>query len=425
MKLSIPLLSVLFISVSLSAQRNPDSTYLPNIHGIKFYAYSDQLSYPVINLGSTSSLEIHFDDLSAKIKNYSYTYQLCDANWNVLDLNQLDYIQGFTQNRLNQYRASSIAQVRYIHYQALLPDKNCIPSKSGNYLFKVFMNGDTSKLAFTRRLLVFDNNIPVALKIAQPFNSQLMRTHQKVQFSIDKSKLNVLNPQQQIKVVVLQNYKWNTAVTGMQPQFMRNNIYEYNGERDFLFEAGKEYRWLDLQSFRYQSPRIETIDKTHIPMDVYVRPDAQRSQERFLMMKDYNGAYFVKGSDVNNAWWQGDYANVHFTFYPNNLPSFVGKDIYIMGEMTANVLNDSTKLSFNETKGVYEISLLLKQGFYNYTYVTKDTNKKNSKPETAITDGDYWETENSYTVLVYYRSLGNRYDELLGMATINSKFGVQ
>lgn len=383
------------------------------------------MSYPVISPGSTSSLELHFDDLDTKIKNYSYTYQLCDADWNVIDLSQLDYIKGFTQNRLTQYRTSSISKVRYIHYQALLPEKNCIPSKSGNYLLKVFLNGDTSKLAFTRRLLVFDNKIPVALKITQPFNSQIMRTHQKVQFSIDKGKLNILNPQQQLKVVVLQNYRWNNTVTGMQPQFMRNNIYEYNGERDFLFEAGKEYRWADLQSFRYQSPRIEKVDKTNTPMDVYMYPDLQRSQERFLMMQDYNGAFFIKGSDVNNAWWQGEYANIHFTFKPNNLPAYAGKDIYIMGEMTANALNDSTKLTLNETKGMYEITLLLKQGFYNYTYVTKDAGNKKSKPATAITDGDYWETENSYTVLVYYRSLGNRYDELLGMATINSKFGQQ
>ncbi|QEC66526.1 DUF5103 domain-containing protein [Panacibacter ginsenosidivorans] len=425
MKLSLQLFCLLFISVPIFAQRNPDSTYLPNIHGIKFYAYGNQLSYPVIGPGSTASLELHFDDLDAKIRNYSYTYQLCDADWNVLDLSPLDYIQGFTQNRLNQYRVSSIAQVRYIHYQAMLPEKNCVPVKSGNYLLKVFLNGDTSKLAFTRRLLVLDNQVPIALKITQPYNSQLMRTHQKVQFSIDKGKLNILNPQQQLKVVVLQNYRWNSAVTGMQPQFMRNNIYEYNGERDFLFEAGKEYRWVDLQSFRYQSPRIESIDKTNLPMDVYVRADPQRSQERFLMMQDYNGGYYIQGSDVNNAWWQGDYAKVHFTFYPNSLPLFAGKDIYIMGEMTANALNDSTKLEFNEAKGVYEITLLLKQGFYNYTYVTKEAGKKNSKPETAITDGDYWETENSYTVLVYYRSLGNRYDELLGMATINSKFGTQ
>lgn len=425
MKFSIPLVYLLFISISITAQRNPDSTYLPNIHGIKFFMFGNQLGYPVISPGVTTALELHFDDLDTKIKNYSYTYQLCDADWNVIDLSPLDYIQGFTQNRLTQYRVSSVAQVRYIHYQALLPEKNCFPTKSGNYLLKVFLNGDTSKLAFTRRLLVLDNKIPVMLKAAQPFNSQLMTTSQKVQFSIDKAKLNILNPQQQLKVVVLQNYRWNNAVTGIQPQFMRGNIYEYNGERDFMFEAGKEYRWVDLQSFRYQSPRIESIDHTNIPVDVYLRPDPERSQERFLMTQDYNGAFYVRGSDVHNPWWQGDYANVHFTFYPRSLPPYAGKDIYIIGEMTSNALNDSTKLHFNEATGVYEITLLLKQGYYYYTYVTKDTDKKNSKPQTALTDGNYWETENSYTVLVYYRSLGDRYDELVGMATINSKFGTQ
>ena len=413
------------MSVSVCAQRTPDSTYMPNINGIKLFQNGNQEGYPIITLGATSALELHFDDLNAKIKNYSYTYQLCDADWKILDLNQLDYIQGFTQTRLNQYRNSSISQVRYIHYQALLPDKSCMPSKSGNYLLKVFMNGDTSKIAFTRRILVLDNKLNVAARIAQPYNSNLMRTHQKVQFSVDIGKLNILNPSQQIKVVVLQNFRWNNAVTGMQPQFMRNNIYEYNGERDFLFEGGKEYRWLDLQSFRYQSPRIESIDKTTIPVDVYMRPDMQRSQERFLMMQDYNGFYIVKGTDVNNAWWQGDYGKVHFTFKPNNLIEYNDKSVYIMGEMTANNLNDSTKLTLNESTGLYEITLLLKQGFYSYTYVTKDNLKKNGKPETAITDGDYWETENSYTVLVYYHSLGNRYDELVGIASLDSKFGQQ
>lgn len=414
---------LLFVYVSVSAQRNPDSTYMPAVHGIKLCQNGNQEGYPIITLGATAALELHFDDLDAKIKNYSYTYQLCDADWKILDLNQLDYIQGFTQTRLNQYRNSSIAQVRYIHYQALLPDKSCMPSKSGNYLLKVFMNGDTSKIAFTRRLLILDNKLTVAARIVQPFNSQLMRTHQKVQFSVDIGKLNILNPSQQVKVVVLQNYRWNTAVAGKQPQFMRSNIYEYNGERDFLFEAGKEYRWLDLQSFRYQSPRIASINKNTVPMEVFARPDLQRSQERFLMMQDYNGAYFIKGTDVNNAWWQGDYGKVHFMFKPNSIMDFNDKDIYIMGEMTGNAINDSTKLVLNETTGMYEIDLLLKQGFYNYTYVTTDKTKKNSRPETALTDGDYWETENVYTVLVYYRSLGNRYDELLGIATLDSKFG--
>jgi hypothetical protein len=111
-------------------------------------------------------------------------------------------------------------------------------------------------------------------------------------------------------------------------------------------------------------------------------------------------------------------------FLPRSLPPFARKDIYIMGKMTANALDDSTKLSFNEAKGVYEITLLLKQGFI-HILMYKRRSIKNSKPQTAITDGDYWETENSYTGLGLLSLFRARYDELLVGATINSKFGTQ
>ena len=405
------------------SQRIPDAIYMRGIKGVKFFQYGNQVSYPVITLGSTMSLELHFDDLSSNVKNYSYTYQLCNADWQPVELSEMDYIQGFLQNRLIQYRVSSVAKVKYVHYQAMLPDKNSMPSKSGNYLLKIFLNGDTAKLAFTRRLLVLDNKVPVGLKVVQPFNGSIIRTHQKVQFTIDVTKLSIFNRQQQLKVVVLQNYRWDNAVTGIQPVFMRGNQYEYNGEQDCVFPAGREYRWADLRSFRFQSERINNIDHFIIPNDVFLRPDPERTRERFLAMQDIDGFFQVDCTDANNPWWQGDYGNVHFIFFPASNQPFPGKDIYIMGEMTGNLLNDSTKMEYNAEKGVYEKTLLLKQGYYNYNYVTKDIKDKNAKAETAYTEGDYWETENTYTVLVYYRSLAGRSDELVGAVSINSRNG--
>src|SRR5690606_979443 len=123
----------------------------------------------------------HFDDLDPVVRNYSYTYQLCNADWTPAILSQFDYIKGFSQQRITTYRNSSIAYTRYIHYQAVLPDRNCRPSRSGNYLLKVFADGDTSKLIFTRRLLVLEDRAPVAAQIQQPFNGQYFRTHQKIQ----------------------------------------------------------------------------------------------------------------------------------------------------------------------------------------------------------------------------------------------------
>lgn len=400
-----------------------DTTYMPNIQGIRLFMRGNQFSYPVIQLGALSSLELHFDDLDNKVKNYSYSWQLCDAEWNPVDLSLLDYIQGFTQNRLTQYRFSSISRVKYIHYQVILPEQNCMPTKSGNYLLKVFLNGDPGKPAFTRRLLIIDNKIPIGIKILQPYNGNITFTHHKVQFSFDKGKLNILNPQQQLKVVALQNFRWDNAITGMQPLFMRGNMYEYNGERDFLFPAGKEFRWADLRSFRYQSNRIERIDKDTIPAQVTLFPDPQRSNLSFLFYEDFNGFYQVSCTDASNPWWQSDYGFVHFTYVPAGNKPYMGKEVYICGQMTDYALNEDTRLQFNEEKGVYETTLFMKQGYYNYQYVTLDTRDKRRKPETALTEGDFWETENWYTVLVYYRSLGNRYDELLGAVTINSKTG--
>lgn len=411
----------LLFSALLFAQREPDKIYMQNIKGVKLFIHGDQLSFPIIKLGAMNAIELHFDDLDGNIKNYSYTYQLCNADWKPVDLSIMDYVQGFTQDRLTQYRVSSIAKVKYVHYQVLLPDRNIMPTKAGNYLVKVFLNGDTSKLAFTKRLLILNNIVPIGGKIQSPYNGQLFQTHQKVQFSIDKTKIDVFNQQQQLKVVVLQNYRWDNAVTGAQPVFMRGNVYEYNGEQDFLFPAGREFRWADLRSFRFLSERMANVDRNTTPTDVYLRPDQSKKGERFLQYQDYDGLFFIDCTDANNPWWQGDYGNVHFTLVPGDNQPFPDKDVYILGEMTGYALNDSTKLQYNAEKGVYEKTLLLKQGFYSYTYVTKDIKSKDAKATSSDIDGDFWQTENVYTILVYYKSLSGRHDELVGALTINSR----
>ena len=394
---------------------------MQSIHSVKLFVSGNQNAYPIIQLNSAMSLELHFDDLTGNVKNYNYTYVLCDANWAPVDLSPFDFLQGFTQGRLGQYRASSVAKSKYIHYQALLPDKSCMPKISGNYLLKVYLNGDTSKLAFTRRILVLDNVLSIGAKITQPFATQLFRTHQKIQFTFDKSKLNVLNPQQQIKVVVLQNYRWDNAVKNIQPTFMRGNVFEYSSDNT-VFPGGREYRWVDLRSFRFQSERVDSANLNALPFNVYLKPDPQRTNLRYITYVDLNGVYEISATDVNNPWWQGDYANVHFTFVPQNPASFSNEKVYLIGELaTGNCDNAECELDYNPDKKVFEKTLLLKQGYYYYTYVTKSTNNKNTVIETQDTEGNYSETENSYTILVYYRSFSDRSDELVGATTIDSR----
>ena len=410
-----------FFANTTFSQREPDAVFMDNIHTPQLFLTANQYGYPIIPLGATGAVELHFDDFDNYVKTYYYTYQLCNADWTPVDLSTFDYIDGFSQNRLVQYRQSSIAKTKYIHYMASLPERSCLPKRSGNYLLKVFLNGDTSKLAFTKRLLIADNRIPVIAQVLQPFNTALFKTHQKLQFSVDVTKLNVLNPQQQVKVVALQNYRWDNAVTGAQPAFLRQGVYEYNGEKDFVFPAGKEYRWLDLRSFRYLSDRIKTINRDVQPFDVMAAPDGERTSQRYIWYSDLNGFYQISCTDADNPFWQGDYGAVHFLFAPANRQPYNGKNLYILGQMTDYKTNTSTQLNWNENLGVYEGYLLLKQGYYTYIFGTKDIGNLKMQPQLNITEGNYWETENDYTVLVYYRSFSDRSDELIGVKTINSR----
>ncbi len=420
MKKNVVISSInLLLFFNLSAQQ-PDKVYMPNIHTVKLFIAGNQDAYPIIHLNVTQNLELHFDDLDASVKNYNYTYVLCDANWVPADLSPFDYLQGFTQGRLSQYRNSSVAKTKYVHYTALLPEQSCMPKLSGNYLLKVYLNGDTSKLAFTRRILVLNDIIAVAAKITQPFNTQLFKTHQKVQFTVDKTKLNIVNPQQQLKVVVLQNFRWDNAITNLQPTFMRGNIYEYSSDNNCVFPAGRDYRWVDLQSFRFQSERVDSANLNTNPFNVWLKPDPQRSQMRYMSYVDLNGFYEVR-ADVSNPWTQGDYANVHFTFVPQNINEFTNKDVYMIGELVTGYCDNALcKMDYNADKKTFEKTLLLKQGYYYYTYVTKTGNEKKPVAETADTEGNFSETENTYTILVYYRSLSDRTDELVSALTIDS-----
>jgi hypothetical protein len=410
-------LLLLFSNNFLKAQ-TPDSIYKNNIVTVRLYNAGNQLSMPVINLNSSDQVALHFDDLDADVKYYYYTYQLCNSDWKPANLGQFEYLKGFTQSRINTYRFSSIAHIRYTHYQAMLPDRNSFPIKSGNYLLKVYLDGDTSKLVFTKRLMVVDNKAAISARVAQPFAPEFFRTHQKLQFTVDVKGLNSFNAAQQLKIVVLQNYRWDIAMNNLQPAFIRNTTLEYNSESSGIFPGGKEWRWLDLRDFHLQSDRVLTADYKKNATDIYLRPDRPLADQRYVYYRDNNGMSIIEAIRGINPFWEADYATVNFSFAPPNGIAYPNKDIYLFGQLTNYNLSDSLKMKFNAEKGVYETHLFMKQGYYDYTYLAAD--KNNAAIHNEL-DGNYYETENLYTVLVYYKSFIGRADELIGVATFNSR----
>lgn len=399
----------------------PDRVVAPQVHSIRFHMYGDQMGFPVYRLNSNERLELHFDDMDTRVKAYYYTFQLCDYAWQPVNMSTFDYIKGFTQQRIGTYRFSSQSFSRYTHYQAILPEANAIPSRSGNYLLKVFLDGDTSKLAFTRALLVLDPQATVGVQMLQPFQPQFYRTHQRLRFDVRLSnRINAFNANQQIKVRVLQNFRWdNSQGPQINPTFIRGGVLEYNMENQFVFPAGKEWRWADLRSFRLLGDRVDSGYTRPEGSAMYMRPDVDLSSQRYVFFSDLNGLYQATTYESINPYWQADYARVFFRFRPpNGQPYPSDQELYLIGQFTDYQRNDKTRLQFNAEQGWYETEAWLKQGFYNYGYVLQPK----GQPEKATgLEGDYWETENNYTVLIYYKGFADQHDQLIGIGTLRTR----
>lgn len=424
MKLLLPFICLL--QALVTEAQIPDHIYKSNIRTVKLYRSGDIYSYPVITLAGGEQMELHFDDMDADVKYYYYSFQLCNADWKPANVQPFDYIRGFQSNRISNYRNSSIAQTRYTHYQAILPERNSAPTKGGNYLLKVFLNDDTSKLVFTKRFLVVNTKATVSGVVTQPFNGNFFQTHQRMQVSVSPvpGQITTFSPQD-IKVVMLQNFTWANATMIDRPTIFRGNYYEYSDEENSTFQAGKEWRWIDLRSLRLMSDRmVKLVDNDSTDrIDVWVKPDVDRRTQVYIYYRDQNGLYTVENRDNPNPLWQSDYAWTHFTYVPPGNRPLEGRSVYLFGELTNYEQNDDTRMVFNEEKGVYEIELYLKQGYYNYSYVTlPDKVRAGEKPYLDNTEGNYWGTENAYMVMVYFRPFGARADELVGFARVNSTF---
>lgn len=408
---------LLLLPLILKAQM-ADRIVRNNIRSVKLNAAGNQLQYPIIRLNSSDRLELRFDDMDADVKYYSYTFVLCNADWTPAQLSQFDYMRGFSNVRISTYRNSSIALTPYTHYFTELPDRNTFPIRSGNYLLKVFLNGDTTELAFTRRFLVVDNRVTSGATVVQPFNPTLFRSHQKINFQVNVQNIKPTNVFQQIKVVILQNNRWDNALTNLQPTFVRQNILEYNTENDGIFPGQKEWRWVNLTSLRLQTDRIERGEYTNRGQTLFVKPESERKDLRYMFYRDANGMYQLGNVENNNPFWQGDYATVWFRFVPPQNEPYADKDVFVYGELTNYEFSERNKMIFNKETGIYENSQLLKQGLYDYMYLFRD--KKTGQFDAGLSEGNWWETENNYTILVYYRPMGGRADELVSITQVNS-----
>lgn len=396
---------------------NKNFTYKTNIRSVKFHLAGLFLSLPIIELRSDGALELSFDDLEGDVKDYVYTIVHCDADWKPSDqLTEMDYLDGFTEEKITEYDYSYSTIVNYTHYRLLLPNNNMRWLLSGNYLLKVYEDEDEKSIALVRRFMVVDPLMQIEATISPPSIVSKLKTHHEIDFVVSHKGIKVNNPQQDIKVVILQNGRWDNAIFGIKPQFFRGEKLIYDHQNKIVFPAGKEFRFIDLRSLRYRSNNVEEIQEYEDGYEVFLFSERDRSHLPFVSDQDINGSFVIENLNENNDHLESDYANVVISLrHKESLPNC---DVYLFGEMTDWQIKEEFKLKYFPDDKVYEGQAFLKQGFYNYLFAKVD--KSTGKIDLEALEGNWYETENNYTILVYYRPFGARYDRLVAAETINS-----
>jgi hypothetical protein len=363
-------------------------------------------------------LKLSFDEMDSDLKHFRYTLLHCEADWKTSsDLIVSDYIDGFQDDAIEDFGYSYNTTAHYTHYSLTFPTANVRPKLSGNYMIIVYLD-DPYEVVFTWRFMIVEN-LPLAVTgDAHQANNVTDRfTKQQVDFTIQFNGMAIGDPDRELKVVVTQNDRPDNAVTGVKPSFMRGEELDYSNNPQCIFNGANEFRAVDIKSLLYQSERIKKIEFDKTGYQVILLDDLPRPFKNYITDKEINGRKLIKNEEhAQNSDIEADYAWVHF-FVPWS-PKLENAKVYIIGAITDWQISDSTELNYDAQRRGYAKALLLKQGYYNYLYVVKPD--KSIRADESIIEGNHWETENEYTIRVYYHPMGAQYDRLISVQDLNT-----
>lgn len=410
-KIFLPL--TLFFTAVLFSQVENEVVPPFHIKTVTFLQNSNQNEIPIFKLGE--GFQMQFDDLYGNEANYYYEIVHCDYNWIPTPIPKIEYLQGLDNQRIQDYANSVNALQIYSHYKLSIPNQFTQQLKiSGNYMLKIL--DDSREVVFSRKFILYEDrvNVPIQIKRARTI-SGLVNKHN-LEFSITSNSITFQNPLKNVKVVLMQNGQWNTAIKNIAPQFTVGNDLIYRYDTQTQFWGGNEFLFFENRDIRSTGNNVARIDGGSNIYNSYLFTNAARTNFSYTFTQDANGNFVPRNINAENSQIEADYAWVYFSL---SAPTFrLNKDIYVNGMFNNYSLTDEFKMEYNEQKKIYEKAILIKQGFTNYQYTIADS-KGNIDFENAI-DGNFFETENDYFVIVYYRDIKDRYERVVGKGSANS-----
>lgn len=404
-------LGLFFFKINATAQVELEKEPPDYIRTIVFLGNTEFSGTPIIPLGE--SLVLEFDDIIGDEANYYYSIEHYNYDWRPSGLVKSEYLEGFDDVRIEDYKNSYNTLQLYSHYRLEIPNEDTRGVKvSGNYMLKIF--NESGELIFSRKFMVYEPLAQVQVEIKRPRDVKMIHSRQVVNFIVSSPEFVFRNPEENVRAVILQNNNLKTGIYNIKPQYSLGNELVYKYDQLTSFWAGNEYLAFDSKDLRAATVNIEEVEVLDL-YHHYLYPNEFRSFEPYTYNPDINGNFVVRTIQGNEPAIEAEYVWMHFalkTFEPVE-----GGDFYLYGNFNHFRLDESTRLTYNSRTGAYETARLFKQGFYNYKYVFL---RNDGILDEGFISGNFVKTENHYTVLIYYRNPGARYHHIVGVGKANS-----
>lgn len=396
---------------------NKDLVYDSNIQTVLLHPTSDQLAAPVIRLNSDDRLRLAFDDLSPESYQFKYSFIHCTENWETSELDKMDYLEGFFEEDITNYKFSLNAIPPYIHYDLIFPTRNMQIKLSGNYILKVYLDRpDDENVIFTKRFFVVEPLVRVEVNIPYyPKNLEFVRKKQQLDIKLFTPDLFSAEPKQRVSVTIQQNGRWDNIKRGLKPTSIMLDQLNFDFNEGIVFEGGNQFRNFDMKSYWYQSMYIKEIISDPDGYVVVLHGNQPRAKKPYTIVEDINGRKLIKARTGQNTSIEGEYAWVEFWL---KQPKIKDASVYIMGALNDWQLDENNKMRYDSRYNMYRGKMFLKQGYYDYIYTVVP--KGETRGSVAFIEGDHWETRNRYSIFVYYRTRVPEYDRLVGYTVFNS-----
>jgi hypothetical protein len=377
-----------------------------------------QLSHPIVDLNARNgTLELQFDHIGDDLKDYEYSLVHCNKDWQPSELDDNEYIDGFTEDRITSVATSFNTLAQYTHYMLRLPNQNMRWTVSGNYLLKVIDKDDDDRLVLTRRFMVVDPQWRIDAEFVRTVKVDKLNTWHEIDFNVVPKGARISNPQNDVNVIVLQNGRWDNPVGPLKPFIVRSESLSFDYQDVVVFPAGREFRFFDIRTFDYRGEGVKIINERPTYYEVTLRTDESRFGRSVSFRPDADGRFVIENQNANQTLLQCDYAKVLFSI-EQNLP-LDDTDVYVFGELTDWQLKPEFKMEYSYDASMYYCEAFLKQGYYNYQYIVVPHNT--GVPDIDGFEGNWYETGNQYTILAYFRPFGARFDKLMGAVTLDSR----